>query len=176
MTSRFVFLFSLFLLVISCSKDDSNPTAPEVEYVSGKVMFIAMGTSVDTGFSIELKIPSEETYFATVIDTALAQDFTIGKAILLKGLLTDNYLEVDKIISVDNDIFNLQGAVTSIESNESGYSAKIDGIDDEVYHVIFSISNLGEQYHEFKTGDTVNITGELWLLNNQLQVTAKSIQ
>lgn len=174
MASRLVLLFSLLLIVMSCSKEDSNPN-PETEFLSGEVVFIAKGTSFETGFCIELKTPIEEMYFATISDTALAQEFTLGKDILLKGILTDNYLEVFKIISTDNDIFNLQGEVTSIDSNKDGYSAGIRGIDEEVYNVIFSIPNMEEQYHVFKIGDTVNITGELWLLNKQLQVTARSI-
>lgn len=176
MTSRLVVLFSLFFLAASCSKDGLNTTISEEKYICGEIAYIAMGTSAETGFSIELESPTEETYFAIVSDTALAQLFSVGKDILLKGNRTDSYLDVEKIISIDNDVFNLQGAVASMESNESGYSATIVGSDEESYDVLFSMSNLGAQYHEYTLGDTANISGDLWLLDNHLKVTAKSIQ
>lgn len=176
MKSPKVYLFVLIIIIYSCSKenDDINPT-PELKFVSGQVEFIASGTTPDTGFSIELKTPTDVIYYATVADNSVVDTFVVGNKIMLKGLLIDNYLEVKKIISTNNEDFPLSGRLTSKEFNESGYSAEIEGNDGEVYQALFSISNLGEEYHEFEIDDTLIVAGSLWLIDEKLQLTVKTI-
>jgi len=176
MKSLLVFLSFFIIIFSSCNKDDDdNILISEFKFISGKVEFIAQGTSPETGFSIELKTPTDEIYYATVSDNSLIDTFTVGNNITLKGEATDNYLEVEKIISLDNENFQLMGTISSKEFNESGYSAEIDGTDNEIYQVEFSISNLGEQYKEFEIDDSINVSGSLLVFDKKLHLTAKTI-
>ena len=123
-----------------------------------------------------LKSPNDQEYVAIINDTTKKEEFQINRNVALKGKLLDNTIEVQKIISTDNDNFNLEGVTQSIISTPSGYRANIEGNHLEEYIAMFSLSNMGEKYKEYEVGDTISIIGDLWLNNTDLQVTVKDIK
>lgn len=174
--NRTIFLLcSLFILFTSCEDEPIEPTSSN-DIIVGKVESLALGTDGVNSFLVKLSSPTNIEYEAIINDTTKFADFVVEKSVALKGELSNLTLEVQKIISTDNDNFTLEGVVQSVENNQSGYSAQIKGDDGEVYSALFSISNIGNNFKEFNVDESLSIIGNLWLLSDTgLQVTVKDI-
>jgi len=175
MKQTIIILLSILALFTSCDKDDEQATS-ESEYIAGTIEDILVSAQEGVGFLVQVLSSNEEFYEASIADIALNENFEVGKEVMLKGLLVDRFLEVQKVISTDNDNFVLKGTVQSVEPNESGYFADLIGEDDEEYFALFSLSNLGEKYKEFAVDETLVVVGELWLNNSEMHVTVKVIE
>lgn len=70
----------------------------------------------------------------------------------------------------------VEGIVESVQMGKDGYTAKLDS-SGEVYYVTISRSNLEEpeQYMSVKMGDTLRISGDLWLIEDRPQITVRQI-
>lgn len=75
------------------------------------------------------------------------------------------------------DSISISGVVKSIEYGKDGYSAKLETIDNLVYFVTISSTNLNnpKQYIESKIGDTLKISGEFWKMGEDNQITVHKI-
>lgn len=174
MKQTLIILLCVLAILTSCNKDEE--TTPEFKFIAETVEDILVSTQEGVGFLVQVLSTNEVIYEASIADIALKENFEVGKEVMLKGTLVDRFLDVQKVISTDNDNFVLRGTVQSVEPNESGYFADVIGEGDEEYVALFSLSNLGEKYKEFTVDETLVVDGELWLNINEMQVTVKDIE
>lgn len=169
---KFLALFSMIAVLASCEKEFIS--VAEKEYIKGKIESLHDGSGEVNGFLVKLSNSNGESYDAALDNSFNKADFIVGKNVVFKGKLIDGHMEVKKVISKDSDAFVLNGTVQSTKDNEGGYSALILGVDDEEYTAEFSISNLGENYKSLNNGQEIKVSGNLWLINDKLQITVKS--
>lgn len=74
----------------------------------------------------------------------------------------------------------IKGKVESIENGKDGYTAKIKTMEGKFYFATISIPNLGRenahQYRSLNIGETVEIKGEIWEMNNEQHITVREIK
>jgi len=168
-------LLGILIGLISCNKDNGEPKV-QLKVMIGEVVSVLPGTDGVEGFLVQMKSADEVTYNAEVRGNEFKEKFEIGKKVALKGNLLDRNLEVLKIVSTDNVNYNLVGTVEMITANRSGYTAKILGENQEVYYAVFSLTNLEDNYKDYKVSETINVKGDLWLSANKLHVTVRQIK
>ena len=139
------------------------------------------------GLLIKIKTKHNKIYHAGISISNLDKNeefkvIELGKNIALKGdfwkLGNKNRLTVRKILSVDNDQFEISGIVKSISYGDDGYTAEIITDDGDKYVATISIPNLGknhEKYKNYKNGERIIIIGELWEVENKLHITVRNI-
>ena len=180
MKKTYFLLLALLIGISACEKDNIEPTSM-TNVISGEVMSIELE---EEGYTAKIKSQNEELYFALVSISNLGsdeafKDLEIGKKVTLKGVNLrfggNHEFTVKKIISTDNDNFNLKGNVISITENELGYEAEILGSDEEIYSALFSISNLGNKFENFIVGETREVKGKLFKIDQKLHLTVKDI-
>ncbi|MCL3781356.1 hypothetical protein EMN47_13280 [Prolixibacteraceae bacterium JC049] len=174
MKQLILILLSALVLTTSCGDDKEN-NAPYLGYVAGTVESILDGSNESVGFLIKLKMPNNQVIDASVGDNNEKNRFEKGKKVTLKGMISDRFMHVQKIISTNNEQFVLEGEVESIKDNQGGYSAKVVTNEKETFYTLFSISNLSTGYKTFKKGDNINVSGTLWVSDNELNMTVKAI-
>lgn len=71
----------------------------------------------------------------------------------------------------------VEGTVLEINHGKDGYTATIETIDQELYWATISIPNLKnpEQYKTIQVGETIKVTGDFWVMENQNQITAHEL-
>lgn len=69
------------------------------------------------------------------------------------------------------------GTVLQINNGKDAYNAKVETNEKELYFVTISHSNLNkhEQYKTFKVGESINITGNFWKMEDKNQITVRVI-
>jgi len=74
-------------------------------------------------------------------------------------------------------IKSVEGTVLEINPGKDGYTAKVETADKEIYFVTISHSNLTnhEQFKTVKIGEKLNVTGDFWKMENDNQITVRSI-
>jgi len=74
-------------------------------------------------------------------------------------------------------IKSVEGTVLEINPGKDGYAAKVETADKEIYFVTISHSNLTnhEQFKTVKIGEKLNVTGDFWKMENDNQITVRSI-
>lgn len=72
---------------------------------------------------------------------------------------------------------SIQGKVIEIKNGKDGYTAKIETADKKFYFVTISHANLTDanQYKSVKEGDDLKVTGDFWKMENENQITVRSI-
>lgn len=83
-------------------------------------------------------------------------------------------------VEVDSDKVltkTIEGNVVQINNGKDGYTAKIKTNDDGFYFVTISHSNLKDasQYKTVKQGDFLKVTGDYWKMQDENQITVRSI-
>jgi len=178
----------LYLIIcFSCNspKKIKGTDKQENKIVLGVVENIENGRD---GYTAKIKTNNDDIYFALVSIPNIGsidgyKDFNIKDKVAVKGehwkLAEDNHITVRKIISTNNDHFEISGNVASIDHGVDGYTVNISGADGETYFATISIPNLGANHAKFKEyqiGETLSIVGELWLLGDELRVTVRDIK
>lgn len=176
------------LLLMACTSvksSSSGKTDKTSTIVSGTVEQLEYGKD---GYTATIRTPNDQLFVVTISIPNLGnpdsfQEITVGKQVAVKGDYwksgSENRLTVRKIISIDNEKFELNGKVQSLEHGTDGYTAQVLGNDQETYYATVSIPNLGENHENFKAykpGDPVTFLGELWLLGTKLQLTVRDIK
>ncbi len=77
----------------------------------------------------------------------------------------------------DNASISVGGIVTDINMGKDGYTATIETSEKEIYHVTISRANLKDaaQYKQVEKGAMLNVSGDFWKMDNQNQVTVRTI-
>lgn len=169
------FMLGAFSMMGSCDKNNIEPTS-KTGYFAGTIQSVEEGNvSTSKGgyifLEIKYKTPNDSIAVAVVDDISKKDAYKVGDKILFKGEISGSSVTIKRLIGRDIDNSTLKGEVVSIEPNRCGYTAKVKDNEGEVYLALFSISNLGEKYKDFKVGDMVNLSGELWTMMGNLHFT-----
>ena len=102
---------------------------------------------------------------------------TVGLLILSCNQINENKEEVKTRVNSDNSYQTktIQGKVCKIQNGKDGYRAKIKTENNELYFVTISSINLKDS-NDFKyvqIGESITITGDYWITENEKQITAR---
>lgn len=187
MKALVLIISGLLTFVLSCTsmenQNTKQPIEDKIKEVFGRVEKIEDGPD---GYTAMIKTSKGELHFAIISIPNLGEEayknLEIGKKVALKGeywkLGEENRLTVRKILSTNNDHFEVSGKMKSVNQGTDGYTAELIADDGEIYFATVSIPNLGnnhEKYKEFKFGETLTVVGELWALGSEKQVTVRDI-
>ena len=69
------------------------------------------------------------------------------------------------------------GTVVEINNGKDGYTAKLETAEKEIYFVTISHANLidHEQFISVAVGENLKVTGDLWQMKDENQITVRSI-
>jgi vacuolar-type H+-ATPase subunit I/STV1 len=78
---------------------------------------------------------------------------------------------------IEKKIKTIEGEVLEINQGKDGYTAKLKTNTEEIYFVTISHSNLKNptQYKATKIGEKLKVSGELWKMNGENQITVREI-
>ncbi len=84
---------------------------------------------------------------------------------------------ITKTEVAENTSISVGGIVTDINMGKDGYTATIETSEKEIYHVTISHANLKDpkQYKQVEKGAMLNVSGDYWKMDNQNQVTVRTI-
>ncbi|MFV8341879.1 OB-fold nucleic acid binding domain-containing protein [Flavobacterium sp. XS2P39] len=172
----------LSLMIISFASCSSVKTAT----VSGKVSAIQKGKD---GYTATIENSKGQIYYGTISipnlgNPELFKQAEIGDAIIVKGEVwkmgKEKQITVREIIELNkkNDAgTKITGIVETIEKGKDGYTAKIKTAEGTTYFATISIPNLGsaEKYRQFKIGENVSLSGEVWKMGDDNRITVRKI-
>lgn len=71
----------------------------------------------------------------------------------------------------------VSGKIIEIQTGKDGYTAKLMTSGQEIYWITISHANLEnqQQYRSAAVGDQLEVSGELWQMNNENHITARHI-
>ncbi|MBW4361572.1 hypothetical protein [Flavobacterium taihuense] len=78
---------------------------------------------------------------------------------------------------IKKTIKTIEGDVLEINQGKDGYTAKLKTNTEEIYFVTISHANLNNptQYKNAKVGEKLKVSGELWKMKNENQITVREI-
>ena len=72
----------------------------------------------------------------------------------------------------------ISGSVDEIQQGKDGYTAKITATNGRLYYATISHSNLKNprQYKTVKVGDTIQVKGDTWKMENEIHIIVRELQ
>jgi hypothetical protein len=171
---KFLFLLTFFVVSIyGCNDELKNSTSNKL-FVSGTITEIQQATSGANGLKLTLRTLNDKSIHAYISDTTKKKILKSAKQVMFKLKESEEQIQIQKIISLDNQNFELNSKLISKTPNQGGYYAKLK-VNEEMFNLNFSISTIGKSYKEYNVGDSVSIKGKLWVSNDELLITVNKI-
>lgn len=147
-------------------------------------------TQGDDGYTAKIKTADNKIYNATISIPNLGEyhgeyrTVKVGETITVEADEDSNYLAVRRLYPGTEEAprvvgIVVKGVVKKIENGKDGYTAKIVTADKKVYYATISIPNMdenAEQYRDVKIGETIEVTGEYWMLGKEQHITVRGLK
>lgn len=78
----------------------------------------------------------------------------------------------------EHGIVTINGKIETVVQEKDGQTIRLNSHDGETYFIVVSVSNLGEnahQYREFKVGEEIGFRGEVLVVDDQIRLIAKQV-